>query len=58
MHIIDSLKDTRYNTLKNPLGIETHKAKHRKVLDYSNIVAIEWDDGGTSWTNKKLLKEI
>ena len=35
-----------------------HKAKHRKILDYSNLVAVEWNDGGISWTNKKLLEEI
>ena len=35
-----------------------HKAKYRKVLDYSNLVAVEWNDGGISWTNKKLLEEI
>ena len=35
-----------------------HKAKHRKVLDYSNLVAVEWDDGGLGWVNKKLLEEI
>jgi len=37
-----------------------HGAKYRDnvIINYDNIVAVAWDDGGLGWINKKLLEKV
>ena len=37
-----------------------HNAKRKDydIINYRNVEAVEWEDGGFSWTNIKLLEEI